>query len=664
MATTAYAYDLDGTNPLNLVPNEVQYVVPPTSITDTSVVVPRCAPFHADSMVVNTGSLNAPVPLTEGVDFFFVYKFIVASRATGYRIFGGIMFTNRNFNGNIWLTYQTIGGDAVLDDYSVVEQWSRSLRNVRYISWDQLAGLPAGFPVAPHPVGGDTLIGLSAVVDSLNSVAAAITEVNAVGSTDASAGLAQHIASLNAHLPAAVGLGNVHNWHVATINDYNVGTVNAYANAAGVKQYVQNAVSAINANTGGLSDEIAALQGISNNLVADVDVIQAQQTSMGNAIGTLQGQVSTINANNSNIAASVSSGMSQIATMQTTVGAIQSQLDTTSNLTNTNSADIADLQTAQATQATQVTTLTTNQSADHDSIIVLQTNQTTDQAAIAALQSTAPATVGSIGILTTAVGTAQSTADTASALATMDASEIATIQTNQATDEANITTLQTEVSNNTIAIAKLGKPFKLAGTFSKGTFLFTLLPNEQKDFVVVSPGGAGGQFAASAFEYNHISASASNQMAVLNRLSATADGTTLVVGVNVLTMNGGSPGTYGYNDGSDHAGTGGAGGTVILDSGEVHSGSTATAGAAGAAGTTGDITATAGAAGYTIGSVVYGKGQDGVAKAGAGGSGCQATFSVKNTTAYQIWYELQLAFDYGLAATQGGICTIVHTNAP
>lgn len=537
--TIAYAYDLDGTNPLNRIPNEVQFVVPPTSLTDTSVVVPRCAPFHGDTLVVNTGSIANPVPLTAGVDYFLVYKFIRGSRSTGHQMFGGIMFTNRNFNGNIWLTYQTVGGDCVVDDYSVVEQWSRSLRNVRYISWDQLAGLPAGFPTAEHVVGGDTLVGLGDVADGLNAIAAAITDVNAQGGgTAPSAGLAQHIASLSAHTPAAVGLGNLQNWPVATTNDLNAGAVNAYVNAAGVKLYVSNAVGVVATEVDSQGDDIAALQSITNGLVSDVDTLQTQHTTMANTLDTHDDDIAALQDTQSDLI--------------TTVGAAQAQLDTTTSNTNDNTADIA----------------------------------------------------------------------------------------------------------------ALGARFKLHGLFCRGSFLFTLLPNEQKDFTIISPGGEGGRFVYSPFEFKLVETS--HQTVILSRLSDTSNGSTLASPVDIACLFGAQGGRYGFNDGADNAGLGGqAGGIATFTTTEMEAGYTSTVGAAGTDGTTGDVAPVAGAAGYVIGGTTYGAGTDGDAKSGGGGSGAKATFTIKNSTTYQLWYHLHLDYCLVVGDTdQYGICKVVHHDAP
>ncbi len=357
MPTIAFDYDLDGTNPDNFIPNEAHAVIPPTAITDASVIVPRNAPFHEDDFVVKTGSINSPTILTKNVDYYFVYRFIRASRTTGRNIWGGIMLTNRNFNGNIWIDYRTIGGDAVLDDFGVVEQFSRSMRNVRWISWDQLAGLPAGFPVADHPVGGDTLVNLNDVADSVNNVAAAITDVNGGGA--GSAALQAHLTSNNAHTPSQVGLGNLNNWGIATANDYNVGNINVYATAKGVHDYVEGKLTDQTTEMGILDDRIEAVETGLAGAVTTLDSMTTSLTSMGSAITTAESNVSTLSGNVSSLSTAVSTNTDAISDLALDLGAAQAAADAAAAQAANALDEIDDINDTLTTHGNDITALKT-----------------------------------------------------------------------------------------------------------------------------------------------------------------------------------------------------------------------------------------------------------------------------------------------------------------
>ena len=266
-------YDPEGTNPENRRENEQHVVSPPAAITDMSVIIPRLAPFHAASMVVSIGTAENRQPLTAGVDYQFVYRHHSATKATGMDVYGGILFTNRAFNGNVWLDYQSIGGVLTLDDLTIVERFSRSIHNVMWASWEQFTGLPSAWPVADHPVDGAMLYNLDMVGNAIVRVAAAIEAKNSGAGSEPIAN--EHIVAPIAHVPSQVGLSNLNNWNPATANDFNVGTNNAYATAFGVKTYLDSRLS--NLAVGALEDRIDELEtDVGQHGISIGQIIQTQ----------------------------------------------------------------------------------------------------------------------------------------------------------------------------------------------------------------------------------------------------------------------------------------------------------------------------------------------------------------------------------------------------
>lgn len=232
-----YPYDPIGNNPLGLIQDESHAVVPPARIGDASFIRFKAGPAHVASIIVESGTQSTRVTLNEGEHYEFVYKHLTASRILEREIVGGIILKNRNFSGTIWITYQTLGHSFVVNSPEIIAAFSRSLHNIRYLTFESIAGMPAGFPVADHAVEGDTIIGMEGVADAIATVTAAIT---AQGTGGEDAQLQAHIEALVSHTKNQVGLSLLNNWGVATLAGVQAGVINAYVNAAVLKQYVES----------------------------------------------------------------------------------------------------------------------------------------------------------------------------------------------------------------------------------------------------------------------------------------------------------------------------------------------------------------------------------------------------------------------------------------
>lgn len=213
-----YPYDSLGTAGTNRIVNEVRVITPPTDPELANWIMPAAAPFHSDSVIMRLGPLPTDTALTFGVDYVFTHYFVSLSQHIAKSIYGSIKFLNRNFSGSVYLTYQTVGGPFTVADTLILENLSRSLYNISTVTWDQIQGVPQFFPPAPHQHDVADMTGMADVVTALNSLVTAIAGQNG-NIAGIVTTLQQHIASLSAHTPAAVGLGNVPNFAVATLQD-------------------------------------------------------------------------------------------------------------------------------------------------------------------------------------------------------------------------------------------------------------------------------------------------------------------------------------------------------------------------------------------------------------------------------------------------------------
>jgi hypothetical protein len=211
------AYDLDptGTDPDNLVENEIHILAAENS-RDYHYHVPDFAPFYADSMIVEYKAQGAAsfVPLTKGVDYEFSYPYIGAQLRTGKPVYGGVSFLNIALAGEIrYRKYQTVGGEFTLDANGLTEILANIVYNPRITTWEQVSGAPAHFPPYAHAWKPEDMVGLGAVLTSLNEIRDAMLQ-----NTDQS--LLSHIRDKgNPHRVRKdqVGLDKVMNWAPSTI---------------------------------------------------------------------------------------------------------------------------------------------------------------------------------------------------------------------------------------------------------------------------------------------------------------------------------------------------------------------------------------------------------------------------------------------------------------
>ena len=261
-----YLYDPTGLLPANAITAELHHVAPPVDLDRANFIVPRAAPYFATGLVIRTGVTVGSPTLVEGVDYIYTHHFVEASQHLSTPVYGTIMFLNRAYVGDVYVSYHTLGGAYTLDDYGVVETLTRSLYNIRTVTWDQLIGVPVAFPVVPHPHDVADLTGMTEVVTAIQNLAIAIQGQDGnIGSLMST--LVNHIDGIAVHTKAQVGLPYVENYGMAGPNDLDTKPNNKYASPA----WVWSAIELFSLGEAGVSQASDTVVGITR-YATDVEV--------------------------------------------------------------------------------------------------------------------------------------------------------------------------------------------------------------------------------------------------------------------------------------------------------------------------------------------------------------------------------------------------------
>ena len=226
-----YPFDPTGKLPDNKIIDE-QHILTAKNNGDFQFIVPRLGPFFYDTfeVVYQEAGTGKEIKLVNEVDYYATHKFMAASKCCSLPIYGSITFLNRNIAGVVTITYQTIGGDWILDIRKIQEILGDRLNNPRVVSWDQVANYPAKFPALDHEIDLHNMVGMDAVTDGLHRIEYYLR-------TKSSDGLATHLKDTNnPHKVTAeqVGLGNVRNLPILPKNT-NDSSDNYYVTPRGFK---------------------------------------------------------------------------------------------------------------------------------------------------------------------------------------------------------------------------------------------------------------------------------------------------------------------------------------------------------------------------------------------------------------------------------------------
>lgn len=221
-------FDPTGEAAANLITGE-QHTITAANGRDQHFIVPLFAPFfnYTGALVlVHTPPTGPNRTLVEGVDYYPSFNFIGASRGTAKPIYGGISFLNNQLTGIITIAYRTLGGSWCVNRSEINAILNDLVVNPRVTAWEEVVDRPVLFPPIEHEWHLQDMVGMSEVVESIESVAEAIANrpapiLNPPGVDPTK---------------ATVGLGNVDNYYTATDAEAIAGTADdLFVTPSGVK---------------------------------------------------------------------------------------------------------------------------------------------------------------------------------------------------------------------------------------------------------------------------------------------------------------------------------------------------------------------------------------------------------------------------------------------
>lgn len=243
-APPIYPLDLSGNSPGNRIQDEL-HSVSESHYRDYNFIVPNCSPFYVDNLVVKHIYMGVETILTEDVEYSLALPYITATRTTGKPVYGAFTINDLSLNGILSFTYQTIGGNHVVDRLYVLNYLIDKAYNPRMTVWDVITNVQESFPPTPHYQDYDQFYGQEEVVGELNNIKDAIL----TNSSNLVSSLTAFFGTIN---PA---MGN----YLSKLGDNMLGTLVLYADPvspleAVTKQYVDS----LAASTGSsLSDKVA-----------------------------------------------------------------------------------------------------------------------------------------------------------------------------------------------------------------------------------------------------------------------------------------------------------------------------------------------------------------------------------------------------------------------
>lgn len=287
-----YAYDPSGQLPANKVVEEGIVVTPQKNIKDWSYVCPRAAPFFADSLVVKDGKGASARTLIENVDYRIVFDFVSASVHLKRRICCGIALLNPQYSGTIYVTYQALGGNFTMSDFSILEEIVRNRYKTVHVAYEQIINLPKGFAPAWHEHNVKDMVSMSAVVEKLKAIADALLNRGSGSWDQLDRLINHHINSTQAHIPANVGLGNVKNYGIATRADVTAGKADKYVTADTLKAVIGSIDMSGYATTTAMN---AAIKTAVDNSAKSINTSNAE--ALNSAVTTLNNSINTLRDN-------------------------------------------------------------------------------------------------------------------------------------------------------------------------------------------------------------------------------------------------------------------------------------------------------------------------------------------------------------------------------
>lgn len=294
-----YPYDPSGLEPSNRIVNELHSVQPPANISNASFTVALLAPFFMENFEIWTGINKTGNRLVLGTDYLLTHKFVAGSNQTGKMLYAGVMWTNQAYTGNVYFNYNTLGGDFTVNDVSLVESITNQLyTEVRFVTWDQITGVPSAFPPDAHHHTVNDIKTFADVEDAIRGVSAAIlalvTGGGEGGDTGAMALIRNHLSqTTDAHTKSAVGLGNVSNYPMAVEQDAQQARADRMTSPSIVQYMINRAVG--NENLGDIRDSIITIEETIKNITQAIQNTNTYLDQVDERLSLIDNRVSELN---------------------------------------------------------------------------------------------------------------------------------------------------------------------------------------------------------------------------------------------------------------------------------------------------------------------------------------------------------------------------------
>ena len=214
MITNPYTWELDptGTSSANLVTGE-RHSLSIDSGNGFHFFIPKAAPFFLTNIKIVHVATGRELMLD--VDWSPGWEFTLATRRTYKPVYGAIVILDKTLNGTFEIQYQTLGGEYVYDEQTLLTYLLNVALDPRITTWEAIVDKPLYFTPIEHVFSVEDLVGPDAMVEALDRIRDAI--LSSIETIYPSLGV--HIRNLenpHATTKAQVGLGAVENFPMAS----------------------------------------------------------------------------------------------------------------------------------------------------------------------------------------------------------------------------------------------------------------------------------------------------------------------------------------------------------------------------------------------------------------------------------------------------------------
>lgn len=164
-----YQFDPTGISKNNFIANEL-HVIPPES---KRIIALKGGSFYANSVTITHGHET----LELGKDYDFTSLYQDATIATGKDVYVLIYFVNPDFNGEVNVTYQCVGGEYT-GIWETIQDYINILTvDPRHIYWDDILKKPRKFVPVEHYHDVDDIYGLNILAVKLEELRVVLSNV-------------------------------------------------------------------------------------------------------------------------------------------------------------------------------------------------------------------------------------------------------------------------------------------------------------------------------------------------------------------------------------------------------------------------------------------------------------------------------------------------------